>query len=914
MPIGSSIRASQKAPFRQLLPLAFGLAAVIVFILLLAWAALNIQVTLSGFLNAESIWSKAQKQAVIDLNRYASTGRPGYLHGFRTNFELLRSDAEARDSIMSRHFDFNKVSAAFTRGDVMPSAKQGMIYTLEYFSWAPYVHTALVSWQATDKPLHQLNAIAERLRAAYARGKPSQEYLDREQARIYAINSTIKPLSDRFSRTVAQGAGRIGEIIFIGVAVASLLASILWLLMARRFLVRIRITEERYRLLFDHATDAIVMVDEGDERILDANHMAADWCGCERQSLIGRNFGELFGDGRAPRDSESSISLMRCRKGDPRFVETQSSQVTWGRRRVRQAILRDVSERVSMDRERRIAAEALASVAEGVIIADAERRVLSVNRAHEEMTGYTASLLRGMPFDATRTLPDGSPVPESVWEDVAKRGHWMGEVLSTRHDGSIYPELLSITAILDSGGAVQQYVAVFNDITTEKANRERLEYLATHDVLTGLVNRSEFERHCERAIDAAEENRRAVAVLFVDLDNFKVVNDSFSHAVGDRLLVKVAARIQNLFPHNVLAGRIGGDEFTVLLPDLAVREDAAFVAERLTKALSEPFRLDDYDIVVSASIGIAGYPLDGSDTVQLIANADAAMRTAKTVERNAFRYYSPRMHADVKRRTLLAADLRLAVLDEAFRMVYQPSVDMRSGRLLGVEALVRWQHPTRGEISPGEFIPLAERMGLIRRIDEWVMREVCRQIGVWDAEGVPPFRVAINVSAAWFGHPGFVDTVKDVLRPHRFDNERILLEITESAILSKGLDVESTMKALNSMGIRLAIDDFGTGYSSLAYLKLPAVSYLKIDGSFVSHLPESEDDAAIVKAMLAISRSLGLSPIAEGVESDAQHTFLVRAGCPEAQGYFYSRPISPEEIATMQNQGGHTRLHLVPPN
>lgn len=914
MPTGSPIRASEKAPLGQLLPLAGGLAAVLAFILLLAWAAYHAQVTLAGFLNAESLWSKAQKQAVIDLDRYSATGQPVYLRDFRANYELLQSDAKARDNIISRHFSYRKVSAAFARGDVMPSAKQGMIYALEYLGWAPDIGPALKSWQATDKPIRKLDAIARRLSAAYAHAKPSPAFLAREDAKIYAINSTIKPLSDRFSRMIAQGAGRIGRVIFLGVSAASLAALILWLLMARRFLRRIRVTEERYRLLFDYATDAIVMVDAADGRILDANDRAARWSGRDRQALIGTAFGALFAGDRAPWESTAPLSLMRGPKGHVRSVETQTSMVTWGKRRVRQAILRDVSERVAMDQERRIAAEALASIAEGVVIADAERRVLSVNRAHEQITGYTENELQGRPFDQTRTLMDGSPLPASVWEAIAESGHWGGEVLSRRRDGTTYPELLSMTAIRAPDGAVQQYVAVFTNITEAKASHERLEYLASHDGLTGLVNRSEFERHCDSAIREASGRRRAVAVLFVDLDNFKVVNDSFSHAVGDRLLTKVAARIERQLPKGVLACRIGGDEFTVLLADLAVREDAATVAERLTKALSEPFAVQDYDIVISASIGIAGYPLDGSDTVQLIANADAAMHTAKTQERNSFRYYSPRMHADVKRRTLLAADLRLALLEESFRLVYQPSVDMRSGRLIGVEALIRWRHPTRGEVSPGDFIPLAERMGLIRRIDEWVMREVCRQIAAWDAQGVPPFRVAVNVSASWFGHPGFVETVKETLQPHRFENERILLEITESAILGKGQDIAGTMQALNALGIRLAIDDFGTGYSSLAYLKLPAVSYLKIDGSFIDHLPESENDVAIVKAMLAIARSLGLCPIAEGVESEAQHAFLLRAGCPEAQGYLYSHPISPEEIAAMQVHNSAARLlHLVPP-
>jgi EAL domain-containing protein (putative c-di-GMP-specific phosphodiesterase class I) len=340
------------------------------------------------------------------------------------------------------------------------------------------------------------------------------------------------------------------------------------------------------------------------------------------------------------------------------------------------------------------------------------------------------------------------------------------------------------------------------------------------------------------------------------------------------------------------------------------------MAERLLAVLSEPLLVDDYEIVLSASIGIAGYPLDGLDAATLVANADAAMYAAKTEERNTLRFYTPMMHANTSRRLLLATELRQALVREEFRLVYQPSIEMRTGRIVAVEALVRWQHPDRGEVLPSEFIPVAESLGLIRRIDEWVMQTACAQIEAWDLAGMPPVRVAVNVSARGFGHAAFVDGVSRAMQQRRVPPGRLMLEITESAMLRMGDDTERTMRALHALGLEVAIDDFGTGYSSMAYLKLPAVASLKIDRSFVSGLPESTDDVAIIEAMLAMSRSLGLKTIAEGIETEAQHEFLLRAGCSEGQGYLYSYPLAAsaiERLLSPRSYHGPTKLRLVPP-
>jgi diguanylate cyclase (GGDEF)-like protein/PAS domain S-box-containing protein len=685
--------------------------------------------------------------------------------------------------------------------------------------------------------------------------------------------------------------------------------------MARRTLARIRGGEERYRLLFDSAPDAIVMVDESSGRILDSNRTAAAWTGREPRELFGERYADLFSEEGTSGDSQPGTGLLRGEFGVVRPVETQSSLAVWGEQVVRQAIVRDVSERVERERERRVASEALASIAEGVIIADADRRVLSVNAAATQITGFTAGSLAGLRFDDARSMPDGGPLPQSIWEEIAAGRNWSGEVQSLRSDSSAYPEKLSISAIRDATHRVLHYVAVFSDISGVKADRRRLEHLATHDPLTGLVNRAEFERHCAQAIVRAARDRSAVAVLFIDLDAFKFVNDSYSHGIGDRLLGQVADRINRQLSDGDIAGRIGGDEFTVLARGLVLREDAAALANRLLATLSEPFVVDGYEIVLSASIGIAGYPLDGADALTLIANADAAMYSAKSEERNTWRFYAPMMHADTRRRLQVATELRQALQRDEFCLVYQPSVEMRSGRILAAEALLRWQHPERGEVMPGEFIPVAESLGLIHRIDEWVMRAVCAQLAAWDKSGMPPIRVALNVSARWFGHAAFVESIKHTLQSHGVAPQRILLEITEGAMLKLGEDTERTMRALDELGIPVAVDDFGTGYASMAYLKLPAVKYLKIDRSFVTGLPDNANDAAITEAMLAMAKTLGLTPIAEGIETEAQHEFLLRAGCVEGQGYLYSYPLPAAAIERMlrPKQQPGSKLKLVPP-
>ncbi|WP_077446118.1 EAL domain-containing protein [Rhodanobacter sp. C05] len=908
----------QRPLSRRLMPLVYALVAMVGLILALTWGALQVQITLAGFLNGESLWSKAQKQSVIDLDAYAVSGEAADLASFRRNYVILDSDRWARDAIASGSFDHEKVVQAFKRGSVIPAAIPGMIFILDHFPAAPHINEALRAWYSTDDAIAELADIARQVQAAHAGTGLSNVELTRQRDRIYTLNSYIGPRTNIFSVEIARGASWVSEILFGSVLGAACIAMLLWLRMARRILASVRGTEERYRLLFDSAADAIVMVDETTGRILDVNRTVSTWTGRDANELIGDRFVHLFVQSISGQQAgRAATNALLGLGGIKRPVETQTSLATWGDLPVRQAIIRDISERVAIEQERRVAAEALASIVEGVIIADADRRVISTNAAHTDITGFTCQALQGRRFDDSRRLPDGKPLPKSIWEDIAAGRNWLGEVQSIRSDGSSYPEHLSISAIRDTDNQVLYFVAVFTNIHEAKLHQHRLEHLARHDPLTGLVNRAEFERRCSDAIAIAERERLAVVVLFIDLDAFKIVNDSYSHAIGDRLLVKVADRISRQLSESDVVGRIGGDEFTVLINRLSLREDARAIVNRLLATLSEPLIVDDYEVVLSASIGVAGYPLDGIDSATLIANADAAMYTAKTEERNTFRFYTPMMHADTRRRLQLASELRQALSRNEFHLLYQPSIELRTGRIVAVEALLRWQHPERGEVLPGEFIPVAESLGMIRRIDEWVMQAVCAQIQVWDLAGMPPIRVAVNISARWFGHPAFVDGVSRTLQSRQLSPKRLLLEITESAMLRLGDDTERTMRTLHGLGIDVAVDDFGTGYSSMAYLKLPAVAYLKIDRSFVTGLPGNVNDAAIAEAMLAMSKSLGLITIAEGIETEAQHDFLLRAGCAEGQGYLYSYPLKADEILHLlcpnQPQLPVSKLRLVPP-
>ncbi|WP_131110592.1 EAL domain-containing protein [Sulfuricystis thermophila] len=539
-----------------------------------------------------------------------------------------------------------------------------------------------------------------------------------------------------------------------------------------------------------------------------------------------------------------------------------------------------------------LAASVFDASREGILITDREQRILRVNAAFTRLTGYTEAELLGM---TPKLLQSGHHDPEfytALWRDLKRHGQWQGEVLDRRRDGQIIPVLLSISVVKDAGGDVLHYVALHTDISRIKESEARLEYQARHDHLTGLANRLMLHLRLEHALSRARRENTHLALLMLDLDRFKDVNDSFGHLMGDALLRQVAERLIGRVRSADTVSRLGGDEFTVLLENIENPAEAARVADDLIRELSEPFCLPNgNEVVVGATVGIAIYPEHGASEEALLQGADAALYQAKSEGRGRYRFFSDALTQAARERIELEARLRRAVAQGELLLHFQPQYDIVSGALVGAEALVRWQSPEEGLVPPGRFIPVAEQSGLIEAIGDWVLAETCRQGQRWNQAGLPALTLAVNVSSRQFQRSDFVDRLANILEETGFPSQRLELELTESTLMEHGAQVLETLGRLRALGIRIAIDDFGTGYSSLAYLKRLPIDVLKIDKSFVDDIPRLSDDMEITATIIAMAHALRLKVLAEGVETHAQLDFLRERGCDFYQGFLMSRPL-----------------------
>jgi diguanylate cyclase (GGDEF)-like protein/PAS domain S-box-containing protein len=527
---------------------------------------------------------------------------------------------------------------------------------------------------------------------------------------------------------------------------------------------------------------------------------------------------------------------------------------------------------------------------EATLITDSANRIVAVNRAFTRLTGYTSeeSLGRNPKF-----LSSGKTKPETyreMWAALEKEGYWQGELWDRHKSGAVYPKWVAISALRDKDGKVAHYVGSFNDISQRKADEERIRFLAHHDALTGLANRHSFEGRFEQALRAAERERRRLAVLFIDLDRFKTINDTLGHPVGDRLLQLVARRLQSCVRASDIVARFGGDEFVIALTDIVAPTDAAAVAEKILQLLAAPFGIADQELYVAASIGIGTYPADGTDGTTLIKNADTALFSAKDGGRGHFRFFTASMNAAASERLQIEHALRGALGKRQFGLHFQPKVMAGSGRVCGVEALLRWQHPELGNVSPLKFVPVAEETGLIEPIGAWVLEEAIRQLVAWRQGGIANLHMAVNLSAHQLRSPTLVASIRELMARHGLQEGDLELEITESVAMTDPENAIGQLHALRELGVRLAIDDFGTGYSSLAYLKRLPIQTIKLDRTFVRDIETDPNDAAISTATLALAHSLNLQVVAEGVENEAQREFLTRQGCDMLQGYLFGRP------------------------
>jgi diguanylate cyclase (GGDEF)-like protein/PAS domain S-box-containing protein len=557
----------------------------------------------------------------------------------------------------------------------------------------------------------------------------------------------------------------------------------------------------------------------------------------------------------------------------------------------------DITEQQRTEQRLKQSAAVFENTAEGVIITDTQPRIIAVNRAFTEITGFTEEEVLGKPPNIRRSGKHDSDFYQALWDSLNQTDRWRGEIWNRRKNGEINPEWMTISAVYDDQGEISNYVAVFTDITAIKTSEAKLEYLAHHDPLTNLPNRLVINDRITHAVERSQRSGQKVAVLFLDLDRFKNINDTLGHPVGDQLLQEASNRIRTALRQGDTLGRLGGDEFIVVIEEFDHINEVEHTAEKLLHTMTAPFSIQQHELYLGVSIGISLFPDDGSEVATLIRNADTAMYRAKEQGRNNFHFYTSDMTAEATERLSLESALRHAVEGNELLLHYQPQIDLTSRKIIGAEALVRWQHREHGLIPPDKFIPLAEETNLILQIGEWVLKTACQQTVQWLKDGMQLQQISVNISSIQVQRGNLVKLVQKTLDETGLDPAMLELEITESVLMSNPEFVKKVLGELRALGVGLAVDDFGTGYSSLSYLKSFPLNSLKIDRSFVRDLPDDKDDEAITKAVIALGHTMQLRIVAEGVETQAQQDFLINQGCELAQGYFYSRPVPADEFS-----------------
>ena len=563
-----------------------------------------------------------------------------------------------------------------------------------------------------------------------------------------------------------------------------------------------------------------------------------------------------------------------------------------------EGFMTDVTARKSARADMAKLSSAVQQTADAVVITDRYGVIEYVNPAFEAVTGYRREEAVGRKSNLARSGEHDENFYRRLWDTIQRGEVFRDVVINRRKNGELYHEEKTITPVRGELGEITHFISTGKDITERMRTQERLHHLAHHDTLTGLPNRAYFSERLNGAIAHAQRRRRPLAVLFLDLDRFKIINDTLGHDVGDQSLQILAARLKSCVREGDTVARLGGDEFTVLLEDLASADDIPLVAQKFIHAVLQPFVLERREFFITTSIGVALYPNDGEDSITLLKNADTAMYRAKEAGRNNFQFYSAELSAKAFERLALETSLRRALERQEFELYYQPLVDLKTQRVFGAEALLRWHHPDFSLVSPAQFISVAEETGLIVPIGEWVLRSACAQAQAWRAAGAK-LSVTVNLSGRQFNQPGLADTIARALRESGLDPGLLELEITEGVLMQNAQATIDTLQALHGMGLRIAIDDFGTGHSSLSYLKRFPIDTLKIDQTFVRDVTSDPNDASIVTAIIAMARSMGLRVVAEGVETEGQLVFLHSHRCDGAQGYLFCRPLPALEVTPL---------------
>jgi len=675
-------------------------------------------------------------------------------------------------------------------------------------------------------------------------------------------------------------------------------AVVFFLLLGRFELSVQTLTRRQEQVALQHLLDALpvqILLENADQKIVFANRAFLNIADCSADAIKGRSLAQMFAQwGLADsKDMQAETFDWQFERADQRITLRGFEFPlldAGGLARGRGLAATDITSQLAAEDQLRLAHQVFENASEGILMTDAQARIIAVNSAFSKITGYEAEEAIGKVSRMFWSDERADWLVREIGAHLESAGFWQGEMLDRRKSGEFYPAWLSISAVYNPAGAISHYVAIFSDFTARKEAESRLQFMAERDALTQLFNRSAFHKKIEDAVSQASVLKHELALLFIDLDRFKHINDTLGHAIGDELLQVIALRLRHCLKQTDAIARLGGDEFTVLIESPPPQKVLAEIAERIAFELSRPGVVDGHELAVTCSIGISRYPQDGQGASELMRTADMAMYRAKEIGKNTHQFFSDELDQRHSETTRLETSLRSAIQRGEFVLHYQPQYALQGENLAGLEALVRWIHPELGMVPPASFIPLAEASGLIVPIGEWVLREACNQLARWRASGYDAPRVAVNLSASQITRGDLLPLLRQVLAETGIEPWRLELEITESMLMENQKEAVATLNGLRELGIRIAVDDFGTGYSSLANLKDYPVDCLKIDRHFVEHVPDDEDSNAIIDAIVALARRMQLQIVAEGIESEKQASFLRHAGCEIGQGYFYGRP------------------------
>ncbi|CAA7615863.1 conserved hypothetical protein [Candidatus Terasakiella magnetica] len=658
------------------------------------------------------------------------------------------------------------------------------------------------------------------------------------------------------------------------------------------------------RAMLDSSVDGILLLDR-DGEVLALNAAAAAILGGDHDTLVGEPVWDLLPTPVAERLRQGARRVLEhgetVESHDAildRLFDLHMHPVTNALGQIERIALfsRDVTQSHRRRLQLRKLETALEQAPVAVMITDTSGAIEYVNRAFVLLSGYSEDEARDR---NPRMLKSGETPPSvyrDMWRSLSTGGTWQGELCNRAKDGSLFWEYATLSAIRNDSGEITHYMAVKENTTQRKETEQQLVHQATHDTLTGLPNRLLLEDRVHHAIELARRENRRVGLMFLDLDRFKIVNDSLGHVAGDALLKEVAERLRQTLRRSDTVARLGGDEFVVVLTHFQSTSELAEVAEKIAAALDKPVRLSGHVVHVGASIGIALYPEDGSDFHALMKDADTAMYRAKQKGRNTFCFYDSHMNDAALDRLKLEEALRRALVQSEFQLYYQPQIDLQTGLMTGVEALIRWNSPERGLVSPAVFIPVAEESNLIAMIGLWVLEEACRQMVRWREAGLPAIKVAVNVSGRQFLNLSLVDGIAQLLEQYQLEPSQLEIELTESTVMAEPERAIEQLTRLRQLGIQVSVDDFGTGYSSLSYLKRLPLSTIKVDRSFIRDVNNQSDNAAIVSAILGLADALDMSIVAEGVETEGEEDHLRDAGCIKVQGFRYAQPMPAEQL------------------